>query len=125
MIRGDRPSGYFETTDSLGNRIQGETRQCVHCQHTWQYVPGSGKRRGICLWCKGLICGRAECISEQQRKVAGTQYHCMPFLEEQERTKDRIYKSVPAAIFGGTDGNKISIPEGMILSPSGIVIPHP
>lgn len=57
-----KPNGYFVTQDQNGNLVEGETRQCVHCQFIWQYEPGSGHTRGFCLKCNGLTCARPECL---------------------------------------------------------------
>lgn len=34
---------------------------CIHCGFIWQWVPGSGRRRGFCSRCHGFCCGRACC----------------------------------------------------------------
>ena len=75
MKRLERPSGYFSSYDpSTGKKVEGETRQCVHCAYTWIYDPGASferkaglrtdkpKIRGTCLRCRGLVCGRPECL---------------------------------------------------------------
>lgn len=46
-----------------GNTVTGEIRQCNHCGTTWDYVPGSGIERGVCLKCMKLVCGAPACIS--------------------------------------------------------------
>ena len=51
MIHGQKPSAYFVTTTGDGQKVEGECRQCVHCQYTWEYRPGSGIERGYCLRC--------------------------------------------------------------------------
>jgi|SRR5581483_5317728 len=85
MIHGDKPSGYFETKDRDGRRVEGETRQCGHCQFIWQYKPGSGRRSGLCMACNALICARPECLRDQAEKKAiifaedGKAYDCVPF----------------------------------------------
>jgi len=38
-----------------------DTLQCVHCQHTWIPIRGSGKERGFCMRCHGPTCGTKEC----------------------------------------------------------------
>ena len=37
------------------------TRQCVHCQHTFLSVRGSGIIRGWCMRCNGTTCGHPDC----------------------------------------------------------------
>jgi hypothetical protein len=74
MITGQKPNGYFSTFDEHGMKIEGETRQCVHCQHTWEYRPGSGITRGWCMSCHGFVCAREECLKQQFDLCA--QYQC-------------------------------------------------
>lgn len=98
MITGhNKASGYFETSHD-GVRIEGETRQCVHCQYVWTYVPGSGARRGFCLKCNGIVCGRPECEAQQQRMLAkypgltSASRSCIPYTDMVERQRDRWAK---------------------------------
>lgn len=70
MIHGHKPSAYFQTFSREGVRIEGEQRQCCHCQYTWEYKPGSGDRRGWCLKHEGFLCARPECALEQDRVLA-------------------------------------------------------
>jgi hypothetical protein len=104
MIVGHKPSGYFLTADGEGKRIEGETRQCVHCEWTWTYAPGSGNRRGFCLHCYGLICGREECFRKQAIiRRDYPDYGCMNWTDyirrEQERfAKEYDYELTPAGI---------------------------
>lgn len=94
MITGYKPSGYFETSRD-GVRIEGETRQCVHCQYMWTYVPGSGATRGFCLKCNGLVCGRPECAAQQKQLLAkypgmtAASRACIPFTDVVERQRDQ------------------------------------
>lgn len=40
-----------------------DTRQCVHCGKHEQIIPGSGKKRGMCLKCNnGFVCGAPACM---------------------------------------------------------------
>lgn len=95
----DRPSGYIQSFDpQTFRRLEGETRQCVHCAFTWIYnprdsfgslVPGEQKKsiRGKCLKCYGLVCARPECMAlgcinqnqlidsmEKKAKLGGRQF---------------------------------------------------
>lgn len=70
MIRGHKPAGHVVTYDDCGKKIERELRQCCHCQYTWIYEPGSGIKRGFCLKCMGLLCGRQECFN-----------NCAPFFD--------------------------------------------
>ena len=95
MIRGYKPNGYFRKGVADGKVVEGETRSCSHCQYTWEYVPGSGHQRGICLNCMGLICGRPECAAEQRRLMArfpDRTWSCLPFVEWNERVRDEYDK---------------------------------
>lgn len=97
MIRGHKPAAYFVTGDAAGNRIEGEQRQCVHCQYLWDYVPGSGTRRGYCLRHDGWLCGREECAQAQRRLLVQFSYltgstdrHCISFTDYVERLRDEF-----------------------------------
>ncbi len=58
------PVGIVLITDMHGKTIwEGEVRQCMHCQYTWKYEPGSGNLRGFCYNCGGHICGRKQCAT--------------------------------------------------------------
>lgn len=34
---------------------------CIHCGYVWTWQPGSGRQRGWCMKCNGLLCGRRVC----------------------------------------------------------------
>ena len=118
MIHGHKPSSYFVTFDGEGRKIEGECRQCVHCQYTWEYHPGSGVQRGYCLECGGFVCARPECFMEQVRRVdeylakTGQRRHCIPFDEWNERLREKIEKLLP-------------LDPGFMVTESGLVIPVP
>lgn len=50
--------------------VQRDCVQCVHCSRVWLWEPGSGRRRGYCLRCNGITCGRPLCDNA-----------CMPILQ--------------------------------------------
>lgn len=90
MIIGHKPNGYTVTMTGDGLRVEGETRQCVHCQTMWTYQPGSGIQRGWCLRCNGYICAQPQCLAEQaQRARDFPGYDCMPFDDWNKRLRDR------------------------------------
>lgn len=39
----------------------GETRQCPHCGMHFLSVRGSGKKRGYCMCCGKVTCGKERC----------------------------------------------------------------
>lgn len=41
-----------------------DTVMCVHCGIHWEVIPGSGKRRGFCMFCKGVSCGAEYCMKD-------------------------------------------------------------
>ena len=45
----------------VGGRHIGSTQQCVHCGKHEMVIPGSGKKRGWCHYCKGFLCGKEIC----------------------------------------------------------------
>lgn len=109
-IIGHKPSGFSLSADGEGKRIDGETRQCVHCQYTWQYRPGSGARRGFCLHCYGLICGRAECFAQQKTMLAAyPEHNCMAYNDYINRELERFAKECGYELTAAG----ILIPRGM------------
>lgn len=131
-IRGERPNGYFVTFAGDGIKIEGETRQCAHCQYTWEYKPGSGRKYGLCLSCNGIICGNSWCKEDQKMKLqhialhhpnlAGI--HCIRFndwndLLAEEQLAIPGAKEVPgssAIVIPGKIG------EDLDVTPSGIIV---
>jgi hypothetical protein len=121
MIRGHKPSFYFERGVSAdGHTEQGEGRQCVHCQFTWTYRPGSGITRGYCLRHDGFLCGRPECAQLQRsmlRRFAHlhgeTDRHCMSYSDYVERLREEFAR----------DPRYVVLPSGivMIADPNALV----
>lgn len=117
MIHGHKPSGYTVTQDESGCRIEGETRQCVHCQFTWIYQPGSGDRRGWCLNCNGFVCAREECMKEQAQRIdewlrlTSKVRNCIPFEEWNDRLKEKVLHRLP-------------LEPGMTVTSSGLIVPR-
>lgn len=89
MIQGNKPSGYGVTRDSRGRLVEVEFRQCSHCQHSWQYSPGSGITRGWCYHCNGLLCGRKECFKMT----------CAPFYDVAMEMSKKYVFNEQAGIF--------------------------
>ncbi len=54
-------SGNVIITDVTGNH-QADTLKCIHCQHVWVVVKGSGRKRGFCTSCMGPTCGSHACM---------------------------------------------------------------
>lgn len=87
MIHGYQPNGYFATSTGDGVKIEGETRQCVHCQKIWTYRPGSGTVRGWCFKHQGFVCAEPECMEQQKvlvgnyERVTGKVVSCLAFEE--------------------------------------------
>ena len=59
-----RPDGYVSIVGPEGLEMEGDTRQCVHCQMHWRVEVGSGKLRGFCHNCMGPLCGKQKCMTE-------------------------------------------------------------
>lgn len=57
------PAGFLTVVDNETGKVIMEAglRQCIHCQYTWIYQPGSGILRGFCFRCNGHTCGRVAC----------------------------------------------------------------
>lgn len=117
MIHGHKPSAYFSTFSGDGHKIEGECRQCIHCQYTWTYSPGSGDHRGWCLRCSGFLCARTECHAQQLRliELLSAQYNqtrsCVPFEEWNNRLRDRLAHLLP-------------LDPSLTVTESGIIIPR-
>jgi hypothetical protein len=118
MIHGHNPAGYFETATEQGQRVEGETRQCCHCQFIWEYKPGSGIRRGWCLKHNGFLCGREECFRDQERLInlylisTGKVVSCLAWEEwndfladRQAQLKGEFHFSDAGLIVPGSRGN--------------------
>lgn len=97
MIEGRKPNGYLVTGNAIGQRVEQETRQCVHCQYMWIYSPRDEARvhniRGFCLRCYGYTCERPECHAEQAlmlQEFPGTP--CISFYEHYMRRLSKIAK---------------------------------
>lgn len=87
MIQGDKPSAYGRTLDAKGRVVEVEFRQCAHCQFSWIYKPGSGRKVGLCLYCNGLLC--TKCLKREWYK---TSKGCIPFSEGMDSvSKDFIF----------------------------------
>lgn len=52
-----KPSGHIILD---GNQVA-DTIQCVHCGRHWVPIKGSGRVRGFCMKCNGMVCGRKTC----------------------------------------------------------------
>ena len=117
MIHGHKPSSYFVTSSGDGIKREGECRQCVHCQFTWEYQPGSGIERGYCLACGGFLCARPQCILDNQKRVddwleqTGKVRHCIPFEEWNARLMEKILPKLP-------------LPPDMTVTASGLIVPR-
>lgn len=71
IIQGNKPSNYTVYNDPSGKKVEGEMRMCAHCSIRWEYRPGSGKRRGYCKRCNGLLCGKDLCMQ-----------YCIPWIDK-------------------------------------------
>lgn len=79
-----------------GPEVQADTLACVHCHFTWVPVRGSGRRRGFCMRCSGVTCGRPSC--ERTGCVPGGQQRILENIEHGRPAHHvPITVSVPAA----------------------------
>jgi hypothetical protein len=117
VIHGHKPNAYFVTASGDGKKIEGECRQCVHCQYSWEYHPGSGVERGYCLRCGGFLCARAECMAQQLRliEILQRRYNqtrsCVPYEEWASRLREKVEKLLP-------------LDPALTVTESGIIIPR-
>lgn len=107
MINGYKPNGYFTTGSDWGRQIQGETRQCVHCQFVWRYNPGSGDVRGYCTRHDGFVCNREQCYRTQRERIASLgdwPFGCISFndynaYQFEKLLGNRKYEVTTAGVF--------------------------
>ncbi len=108
--------------------FEGYVRQCVHCQNTWTYRPGSGIRRAMCDRCNGHTCGRPSCDTcyHKERRIEDLEAlgrmnraaieALVRHIELQERiddaVKDRVQKIMRARDRTEAQGNK----EGRLVT---------
>ena len=91
-----KPSGYIVVD---GQEVA-HTLQCRHCGTHWIPMKGSGRVRGFCTKCNGVLCGAD---------------HCMRYHVPQEAMLD-------FQDGGGTD-NKAAVQKKIIEKFPGIIIP--
>lgn len=71
---------------------------CKHCGYIWSYAPGSGRTRGWCTLCNGLLCGRKCCRDKGCRTWQQLIENIESGLPEDHKP---ILVSVPASVPGG------------------------
>ena len=77
--------GYFRAEGWWGEIEELDTCQCCHCGAHFAIKPGSGKRRGFCLSCGKVTCGREMCDP------------CVPMMQQIENVEqghDRFHKPI-------------------------------
>lgn len=57
-----------------------DTAMCCHCNAHFVMIAGSGKKRGYCLNCGSITCGKPEC------------HECIPFEKKLELVEKGILK---------------------------------
>ena len=57
------PHGYVCREYADGRVQEFDLQVCCHCQYTWRVVSGSGRQRGYCKLCAGVVCGAAVCMT--------------------------------------------------------------
>lgn len=111
MIRGHKPSAYFEAGVADGYAARsGECRMCTHCGFHWEYQPGSGITRGFCTKCDGWLCARPECALLQKQMLAyfRLEYGCVPYGDYNKRlleqyARDSRFNVLPSGIVVAVD----------------------
>ena len=61
-----RPSGHI----IVDGQEVAHTLQCVHCGMHWVPIKGSGRLRGFCNKCSGVLCGNDLCMRYHVPKEA-------------------------------------------------------
>lgn len=79
-----QPNGEIIYTDrTTGREAKFYTAQCIHCGLMWIVQPGSGRKRGYCMNCRGMLCGDQVCMTHCR--------HVEGMLEDSEK-KQNIQK---------------------------------
>ena len=104
MIVGLKPHAYCVTHGDDGcHRFEGENRQCVHCQYSWIYNPGSGMVRGYCTRHDGWICARPQCYKMQKARLdeMKTGASCVSYYDYNKWRFEQYLKNVKYAVTTG------------------------
>lgn len=72
ILIGRRSHGQDTISWDDGRTEEYDVLQCVHCQFSWAYKPGSGAHRGWCRRCDGPVCGKSQCMT------------CNPIVQQME-----------------------------------------
>lgn len=100
----NRPHGYFRAEGWHGEVTEGDTCQCCHCGAHFGVVKGSGKKRGFCLRCQRVTCGRPQCDP------------CVPFMKRIEAIEaGKTVDQMPVRISVPCDVPKPRLEGGVIL----------
>lgn len=75
---GARSGILISTPLDGGPVVTHDTVSCIHCGYNWVWQAGSGRRRGWCMKCAGIVCGRPAC---QQIGCNGGQDRILDNLE--------------------------------------------
>ena len=88
----DQSAGDILVLDRVDGKVlfEGTLRQCIHCQFTWTYKPGSGVIRGFCKQCNGHLCGKRACLEFCYNKEQQ--------VEDMEAIAARNRKTIEAAV---------------------------
>jgi hypothetical protein len=59
--RHSRGGVLISTPFDGGPEIVTDIITCGHCDYSWLFIPGSGRRRAFCMTCGRMLCGRPFC----------------------------------------------------------------
>lgn len=115
MIHGRKESGYYVTADGDGHKIEGETRQCIHCQYLWEYGPNRPDpfhktTRGYCIKHQGFICCRPDCVTK-----FGLAPSCTAFEDEVKAIAEKLSKGAPVPEMGLLGGDYTTTQSGLVI----------
>ncbi len=97
-------TGWSVTRGPHGETVTCDMLTCVHCNHSWEVVVGSGRLRGFCNRCDGPTCGGPHC------------WVCVPYeqqLENMEASKPVLTQKPTPFALGGVPEERS--PGGVIL----------
>ena len=105
-----KPQGYFRAEGWYGEVTERDTCQCSHCGCHFGIVKGSGKKRGYCLNCAQITCGRPQCDP------------CVHFMKKIEAAEaGKTPEQMPVKISVPAGVPKSHIKGGILLGGSGAV----
>lgn len=115
-----KPDGYAYATGPNGIE-EYDTKQCCHCGGHWNFVAGSGRRRGWCTLCNNMTCGKPACHEHFpiEKRMDMFEKGLLPYLMAPTDAVLTKEKAIPKEFIGLADHapDKDSKPTPLIILP--------